>query len=146
VSATQREPHRRVIEPGTKPVVGAVALLTRGRELSRDVVRVLRCLIFGGVAGIAVRRHGLKFAVGSALVAAVAVHRSMGTRQREAVVVLLDLLDRNLPSPHRVALLAGRPQLPPVNVRVAVCTLVTDICEDRFGMALSTGDRLMHAA
>ena len=146
MSATQRESHRRVIELGTEPVVGAVALLTRGRKLSGDVVRVFRRLIFGGVAGIAVRGHGLKFAVGRAFVAAVAVHRGMGTGQRKTVVVLLDLPDGNLPSPDRVALLAGRPQLPPVNVRVAVCTLVTHICEDRFGVALSTGDRLMHAA
>ena len=72
------------------------------------------------MAGITIRRHGLKLAVCRALVTGIAVHRGMRPGKRKTIVMLLHLLDRYLPSPHRVALFAVRSQLPFVDVRVAV--------------------------
>ncbi len=98
------------------------------------------------VAGIALRGHRLELAVGRALVAGIAVHRGVRSGQREAVVVLLDLLDRHLPAADRVALLAIGSQLPLVNVRVAVLASLSDIGEHRLDVALDAGHRLVHAA
>jgi len=46
------------------------------------------------MAGIAHRGHGLKSAVGRVLVAGVTIDGRVSARQREAIVVLLNLLDR----------------------------------------------------
>lgn len=109
VGAAQRKPHRRVIEIGIEPVVGAVTLRTVGRKLAHHVIGVDSFLVIRRVAGITVGRHSLEFAVGSAFVAAIAVDRGMRTGQRHAIVVRLNLLDRHLPSPDRMALFTGRP-------------------------------------
>lgn len=95
-----------MIELCVEPVVGAVALLASGRELPGHMVRIGRTFEVGGVARIACRGHCLKLTVGCALVTRIAIHRSMGPRQWEAIVVLLDLLNRNLPSAHGMARLA----------------------------------------
>lgn len=81
------------------------------RELCSNVIRVVGCREVRLVAGVACRRHGLELAVRAALVAGIAIDRSMGPRERELVVVLLNIPSRDLPSPHRVALLAIRTQL-----------------------------------
>jgi hypothetical protein len=79
------------------------------------------------MAGVARRRHDLEFAVRPALVAGVAIHGSMGSRQRKSVVMLLHVLNRNLPSPNCVALLAVRTQLALVNIGVAILAPFPDI-------------------
>ena len=61
------------------------------------------------MAGIALRRHRLELAVGRAFVARIAVHGRVRSRERKAIVVLLHLLNRDLPSPDRVALFAVCP-------------------------------------
>ena len=78
--------------------------------------------------------------------AGVAIHRGVRSGQRKAVVVLLDLLNRNLPSANRVALLAIGSQLPPVNIRVAVLASLPNVGEHRLYVALGAGHRLVHAA
>jgi hypothetical protein len=66
--------------------------------------------------------------------------------QRKAVVVLLDLLDRHLPTAHGVALFAIRSQLPLVNVRMAVLASLPDVREYGLHVTLDAGHRLVHAA
>jgi hypothetical protein len=66
--------------------------------------------------------------------------------QRETVVVLLNLLDRNLPAAHRMALLAIRSQLPLVNVRVAVLASLSNVSEHWLHVALHARHGLMHPA
>jgi hypothetical protein len=61
----------------------------------------------------------------------------MCSRQRETVVVLLDLLDGYLPAPNRVALLAIRPELTAVNIGVAVLTALSSVREHWLHMALN---------
>ena|SRR5208283_924036 len=60
--------------------------------------------------------------------------------------MLLHLLHGNLPAPDGVALLAVRPQLPPVNVCVAVLAPLSNVGENRLDVTLDAGDRLVHAA
>jgi len=92
-----------------------------------------------GVAGIALGRHRLELAVRHSFVAGIAVHGSMRSGQGEAVVVLLDLLDGDLPSANRVALLAIRSQLPLVNVGMAILAALPHVGENRFHVALDAG-------
>jgi len=79
-------------------------------------------------------------------VAGIAIHRGMRSSQGEAVVVLLDLLDRDLPAADRVTLLAIRSELSFVDVGVAVLATLSDVGEDRLDVALHTSDGLVHAA
>ena len=59
--------------------------------------------------------------------AGITVDGGVGAGQREAVVVLLDIFDRNLPSPNCMALLAVGSQLAPMNICVAVLTTLADV-------------------
>jgi hypothetical protein len=70
----------------------------------------------------------------------------MGADQREAIEVLIDLLNGNVPAPDRVALLAIRAHLALMNVGVAVRALRAHIGKDHLGVALSAGHSLMQAA
>ena len=146
VCVGQRKSHRRVIELGIQPVIRAMALFASRSKLCCDMVRVGCTLEVRGVAGIAIGRHRLKLAGRRAFVAGIAVHRRMRPGQRKAIVMLLHLLDRNRPSPHRVALLTIRAELPLVNIGVAILAKVADVCEQQLDMALHAGHRLMHPA
>ena len=110
----------KATELGVQPVVGAVAGIACTRKPRRNVIRVLSSGKVRQVAGVARGRHRLEAAVGATLVAGLAVDGSVGAGQREAIVVLLNVLDPDLPSPHGVALLAVGPQLPLVNVGMAI--------------------------
>ncbi len=72
------------------------------------------------MAGKARRGHGLELAVGSVLVAGIAIDRSVSAGQRKAIIVLLNFLNRYSPSANAVALLTICAQLAPMNVGVAV--------------------------
>lgn len=92
VSCAEGESHRVVIEGRIEPAVGAVTVIAVRGEHCRNVVGIARALEIFGVAGIALRRHGLELACGSALVAGIAVDGGMSSRQRKAIIVLLNLL------------------------------------------------------
>ena len=139
VPAGQGKPNRGVIELGIQPVVRQVARFTGGGKLRGDVVRIGALLEIRRVTGNALRRHRLKLTVGCAFVTGVAVDGRMRPRQRKAVVVLLNLLDRNLPSPDGVTLLAIGSQLPLVNVGVTVLASLSDIAEYRLDVTLDAG-------
>ena len=100
----------------------------------------------GGVTGVAVRRHGLEFAVGGAFVAGIAIDGGVGSGQRKAVIVLLHLLDGNIPPAHGVTLLTIGAELALVNVGMAILAALADVGEDRLGVALGAGHGLMQAA
>jgi len=120
VPTRQREAHRIVIELRIQPVVCDVALLAGRRVSQGDVVGGLGLLEVRRMAGNTRRGHGLESAVGRVLVAGIAIDRRMGAGQREAIVVLLDFLDRDSPSAHAVALFAICAQFSLVNISVAV--------------------------
>ena len=146
VSSAERKSHRVVIEGRTEPGISAVTVIAIRGEHCGNVVGIARALEILGVAGIALRRHCLKLAGRCALVAGIAVDCGMSPRQRKAIIVLLDLLYGNLPSQDGMALLAIRPQLTSVNVRVAVLATLPHVGEYRLDVALRAGDCAMHAA
>ena len=146
VSACQWESYRRVIELRTHPTVNAVAAFAGGGKLCRDVVWSHSLLEIRRVAGIASRRHRLELAVGCTLMAGIAVYRGVCSGQREAVGVLLNLLERYLPPAHGMALLAIRSQLPLVYVRMAVLASLSNVGEHRLHVTLHAGHRLVHPA
>lgn len=60
--------------------------------------------------------------------------------------MVLDLADAHAPAIYRVALLACRTELPPVNVSVAVGAFHAHVRKNQIGMALPARDFLVHAA
>ena len=146
VTARQGKSHRRVIEFRVQPIVGPMAGIAGGRELGRDVIRICcRCEICL-MAGIASRRHRLEFAARRSLMTGIAIYRRVRSRQREPVVMLLDLLNGNLPAAHRMALLAICSQLPLVNVGMAVLAALPHVREHRLDVALHARHRLVHSS
>lgn len=76
----------------------------------------------------------------------IAVYRSVRPSQRKAVVVLLHLLNGDLPSPDGVALLAIDSQLPLVNVGVTILATVSNVGKNRPDVTFRATHRLVHAA
>jgi hypothetical protein len=68
------------------------------------------------------------------------------SHQREAVLVLVDLLHGDLPPLHGMALVAGRAKLPFVDIGVTISAFLTYVGKNWTGMALSAGHPLVHAA
>ncbi len=78
--------------------------------------------------------------------AVVALQGSVRANQRKTVLVVLDVFNSHIPALDCMALLAAGPHLPAVHIGMAVGALVSNIAENWFGMALRTGDILVHAA
>jgi hypothetical protein len=138
----------QMVELRAHPVVHRMALLAGSWQIQSDVVdadrlRINKVLL---VAGDARRRQTLKLSHGSTLVTGIAVDGGMGAHQWEPVEVLINLLNRNMPAPDRVALLAIRPHLALVDVGVAVGALRTHIRKNGLDVALRTRHTLVHAA
>ena len=134
-----------MIKGRIQPVIGAVAGIAGRRKFSLRMIRVCCGLIIGGMAGVALRRHGLELAGRRSFVAGIAIYRGVGAGQGKAIIVLPNLRDRHLPSAHRVALLAIRSQLPAMDVGVAVLASLPDVGEDGLNVALRASHSLMHA-
>lgn len=66
--------------------------------------------------------------------------------QRKPILVIPDSVQRDLPAPNGVALLAVGAHLAAMQVGVAVRALLADIGEDEAGMARRAVQLLMHAA
>jgi len=135
-----------VVEVGVEPGVGSVAKGASCREPICDVARIGGSLEVGDVARVALGRHRLKLAAGGAFVTRVAIDGRVRPGQREAVVVLLDLLHIHLPALDRMALFAIGSELAPVDVSVAVLTALADVRKNRLDVALDARHRLVHAA
>lgn len=83
---------------------------------------------------------------GGALVAFLAGHRGVSAEQREAVLVVLDLLHGDLPAEYGVTLRAIRTKFAPVNIRMAVRAILSDIGENWLCMTLGAFHLFVHAA
>ena len=123
-----------------------MATLAGRREIRRGVVWICRFLVIGQMARSACRGQPFKLSHGRALVAVLALHRRMCSKQGKAVLVILDLRDGNLPAQHRVALRAIRSEFPPVNVRVAIRAISPHVREHRLRVALRALHFLVHSA
>jgi hypothetical protein len=122
-----------------------VARVAGGRELGADVIRIRSPLKILQVAGSAGGRQTLELAHGRALVAILALHSGVRAQQRETILVILYLLNGNIPALHGVALRAIRAHPPLVNVRVALFATLADIGEHRLDVALRAFHFLVQA-
>src|SRR2546421_5219386 len=75
-----------------------------------------------------------------------ALHRGVSAEKREAILVILDLLNGIIPTKNGVALRAVRAHFALVNIGVAILTILAHIREYRFYVALRALHFLMHAA
>lgn len=145
VPTGQRKSNGRVIEVGTEPVIRAVAIFASDGKLRGHVIGIAGGLEVRRMARIAGGGHGSKLTGGRAFMAGVAIHRGMRAGEWEAVIVLLNLLRRDLPAPDGMALLAIGSQLPPVNVCMAILAALADIRENRLDVTSGATHRRMHA-
>lgn len=136
----------QVIELHIEPRHHVVTFLAGGREPRADVARPGRLLEVLGVAGVALGRHGGEITQSAIFVAGVAVDRRMRPDQREAVVVVLNGLDGNVPASDGMALLAARAHLAAMDIGVAFGALRSHIGKHRLDMALRAHDALVHSA
>src|SRR5437763_5280024 len=74
-----------------------------------------------------------------------AVKGRVCAEKREAILVIVDLLYRNVPAIHGMALFTTRSELAFVNVRMTVGALGSHIRKNRFGVALRTAHILVKA-
>ena len=135
-----------MIELCIEPAICCVTAVAGGGKLGGGVIWIAGFLKIGSVARNAIRGHRLEFAVRGALMARVAVDGGMSPGQREAIIMLLDLLNRDLPSAHGVALLAVCAQLPLMNIGMTILATLADVAEHRLHVTLNACDRLVHAA
>lgn len=134
-----------VVELGSEPIVHAMALLAAGWKTTADVAGFGGLEVLG-VARIALCRKSLELPHRGALVARGTIQGRMRTHQGKAVLVLVDLLHRDLPSLDRVALFAGRAKLTLVDIGMAIGAFLSHVREHRLGVTLGATDPLMHAA
>jgi hypothetical protein len=137
--------HLQVVELGSQPVVHPMALLAPGWKTAADVAGFGALKVFR-VTGIALRRESHELPHGRARVARATIQGCMCAQQGKAILMLVDLLHRNLPSLYGVALVAGCSKLPLVNIGMTIGAFLAYVCEDRLGVALSTTDPLVHSA
>lgn len=145
VPFSEQKSCRAVIKLRVQPTVEGMACIAGGGKYRgvRCVWRVIRFLIIGQVARHALRRQPLKLSNRRALVAIVALHRGMSTEQRKTILVLLDLVDGNLPAINRVTLRAIGAKFSQVNIRMAIGAVLPDVGEDRLRMAFQTANFLV---
>lgn len=78
--------------------------------------------------------------------AGVAIERGVRAEEREPVLVIVDLLDRDIPSVDGVALLATGAKLPLMDVGMTVGALIPNVGENGFHVTLRAGNVLVQAA
>ena len=78
--------------------------------------------------------------------AILALHRGVSAEKREAILVILNLLNGIVPTKNGVTLRAIRAHLALVNIGVAILTILPHIREYRFYVALYALHSLVHAA
>ena len=135
----------QVVELRADKVVHSVAGFARGGEIEGHVVDDRRQEVLL-VARVASSRQPHKLARRSVLVALIALHQGMGAHQGEAILVVLDILDRHLPALDRVAALAVGSELAPMNVRVTIRALGAYLLEHHVRVALRACNLGMHSA
>ena len=135
-----------MVEFRSQPGVDRVALFALDGKTSSHVIwrgRLLKSVL---MAGVTLDRQSLELSDCFALVAVCAIQPGVATDQRKAVIVLLHSLQDEVPSLHRVTVLAVCPHLAAVNIRVAVGAVRSHIGEHHFGVALRATDALVKAA
>jgi hypothetical protein len=123
-----------------------MAGLAGSGKLCADVVRVRGLLVVIQMTGCASRGKPLELADGRTLVAILALHSGVSPQEREAILVILNCLDGNVPAENGVTLGAIRAHLALVNVGMTVLTLLARVRKDRLDMALGAFHFFVHSA
>lgn len=135
----------QVVKTNAEPSVETVALFASCREPGGGVARTGSRLKIFRVTGIAGGLETLELTHRSALMAGVAIQRRMRSHQGKTILVVLDLLHRNLPAFHGVALFASGAELALVNVGVALGTLCRHIGKHQLSVAGHARHFFVHA-
>jgi hypothetical protein len=138
-------PGERCPKPGIERGVAALAIgggKNRRVRRMRGIAGVLPVL---QVARLAVRRQAVENSASRLLVAVLANHRGVRPQQRKTILVFFHLLNRDVPAPHRMALLAVRAHLPPMHVCVAIGAVLPYVGEHRLGVAQHAFHFFVHA-
>lgn len=119
-----------------------MALAAVGGEAPGAMIRIFGCIETLRVAAVAIggKSEAIELAHSPHLVARVAVDYGVGTNQREAILVLVDVVDRHLPAVGVMAELAFGSILAAVQVGMAVLTFVGSVGEFEIGVAVATSD------
>jgi len=144
VSVRQREARRTMVEFRSQPAVKRMAGVAGLRKLRGDVVWVGGFLKIRQVTRIASCRQSQVLANRRALVAIIALRGGVRAQQRKTILVVLQLLHRDIPTLHRMALRAVRAHLAPVDVFMTILALLSHIREHRFPVALRAFHFFMH--
>lgn len=78
--------------------------------------------------------------------AVLALQHGVRAHQRKSILVIADLLDRDLPALHRVAALAVRAELAAMNIRMAVRAMRAYVLESQIRVAFGARHLLVHAS
>ena len=144
MAVRQGEACRVVIETRPQPTVKRMARFASGCKLRADMVRIRRLLKILQVARCASCRETLELPNCGALVTILTLDRGVSPQERESILVILDLLDGDIPTEHRVTPCAIGSHLPLVNIGVAVLALLANIGKYRLDVALRTLHFFVH--
>ena len=136
----------RSVERSSQPTIRIVAILASRREVAGDVVGTGCLLKILQVTRDTSGRQPQKLANGRALVALLAGHCRMGAEKRETILVILDLLDRDIPAQNGVTLRAVRSHPALVDVRMTILTVLAHVGKNRLHVALVALNLLVHPA
>lgn len=137
---------RGVVHRGSQPTVKGVARFAGLRELRGNVIWVGGLLEVGLVARNAGGRESLILADGSPFVTILALHGSVRAQERKAVLVIPELLDRDVPALDGMTLGAVGAHFALVDVAMAVFAILSHIGENRLYVALRALHFFVHAA
>ena len=138
-----------MIELGVEPAVKVVAALAIGGGEggpSAGVRRIGGVLPILEVAGVALRRKAVENSGGELRVALIALNGRVRAEKREAVLVILHLLNGDIPAFNGVTLRAIGTHLAAMNIGVAIGAIFADIAEYRLAMALRAFHVFVHSA
>jgi len=135
-----------VVYGSAQPAIKRMARLAGLRELAGHVVRILGLLKVSHMAGVTCRRQALILTDSRAFVAIFTLHGGVGAQQREAILVILHLLDGNIPALNGVAPRAVCPHFSLVDVGMAILAIFADIGKDGLDVALHALHFFVHAS
>lgn len=116
------------------------------RGSGRWMRRIRRLLPIRQVAGRAGCRKPQVISDRGVLMTFLALDYRVRAEQRKSIEVLLNRLDRHLPSENRVALRAVRAELSAVYVGVTIGAILANVRENRLGVTARAGYFFVHAA
>jgi len=148
MTVRQGKSGRAVIECRTQPTVKFVAPLAIAgceRRPGAGMRRIAGVLPILQMAGITGRAQPEKHASGDLLVALVALYCGVSAQKRKSILVIANLLHRDIPALNGVALRTVRTHLTAVDIGVTIGAILPHIGECGFHVALGALHFFVHA-